>query len=47
MRRLPEGHGFTTAELKMNVFAAARRFVHQTAAAEALAQAGAEPIDRE
>jgi 1,4-dihydroxy-2-naphthoyl-CoA hydrolase len=24
MRHLPEGHGFTTAELKMNVFAAAR-----------------------
>jgi 1,4-dihydroxy-2-naphthoyl-CoA hydrolase len=24
MRLLPEGHGFTTAELKMNVFAAAR-----------------------
>src|SRR5215207_476314 len=24
MRQLPEGHGFTTAELKMNVFAAAR-----------------------
>ena len=24
MRRLPENHGFTTAELKMNVFAAAK-----------------------
>jgi 1,4-dihydroxy-2-naphthoyl-CoA hydrolase len=36
MRHLPEGYGFTTAELKMNVFAAAREGDYLTAVGQPL-----------